>query len=1522
MTTKRICRFIAHATLKYPDKTWPVALTILLSLWIELSIIIDPRLIFFRVWKNEIKEEDIHLPWLFKSFLKFNIISHFGRVGMWISGLSIFLIVIFLLLIFIKVSRFGAQRQKTRDSPIIHLNFLDRFSSFLLYNYDCLFLCLIWLQFETLICKQKYETVNNLNEVGASGFLQDIGKRDGLDLNKEELVWVTEVGINPTVQCFGVTHIIFFAFTLLSTGLNLFCRFVNNWLVKTWPNPLISVSKFGFSDAVHSSTIIMILIVKTFSLNLETSSTQIRIHQFFYLALILSGLSSIVTFFWPLYSVPYLNALSSMKSTAVFVTSLLFIVSGSTTPNSSSESLLSEGQLFLALLSPPFLVGYLAFKSGKLSLLHRRLPSEVNSADFKTCQYLYECLKFSREALSSKSSRLEAKSVLNQMYEYLVFQIRSQTIKKAEEQFRSQMLERKKRKTKLDLSSRDEKAEESTRKDVKKLDTKDDPQSSRNPGEIEVNLNVEEEELFKSKSPPAPIEPNYTQVKLEAALNQKSLSNDKNNGSLDQTVLQLPTASLKKGGDYCLFDEIMLDSFTKKMIDPVESIITGIDMLLRDKIESALSLNKTTQGDYLFSYLGLYTLLNTVFTSKLTVASYTIKNAAEKLLFGQSDKRSQRFFAFSFLKKKDSSQENKKLGFFHGVAITILLEILKIKVSQYLDHPYDTDSRQFSFDFSEAVDTRTSYSTHRGNYFKFIETMNSFESIKKEIKLLFRVKKQFAKDLLEKGADFKVIFKQSVKFTKSHNFIYKTFQELLSFVPSGYTPFTICYATYMEVVMQSVIESKRLLRDIVSKKFMGNCDLIIEAKVPSANEVGMLEVCLEKDDYHKVVSMSANVTKLLGYSPEELSGNCLSTMIPDPLRSSHKTLIHPMNIQGEYLNTNNTLSIPFVCKSGLLKNYKTWFVLNHNISKGLRAIAFYTPAPAPLDVKRIIIGEEGEILESDDHNKSLFQKGENIETYSSALANHLAELVELQKYLLSHPVPTPESLFNFPKLFSLYHAYFRLLSGRNCILTINEMVITGQVRLQVLMIPRIQTFIRTLEIKLGSQENELMEESLQDEGLPSLEKLMAIPISPQEVEIYKLISSVSEKFSLNVGLEYENKLMVRTKQANECKLVLELTGKYVLETLFKKKNLSESSEMTSRQSNGGSPSPNRAHIKRTRMKKMSGKQLNLVRQISRLTSQENPSNEESVVSNSKLYQNLRIYFKKFLKMRHDGKPNTSVFQHGRLLFLTVICVVGLLAQILLGYHKFYVEMQVSIELNNKLKMGHVTCWNQYYAQSFLDRVDISLAYQRKQIPADYFKDYTNQTIYEMVDGLKQDFTFGLLPNFLRLLDLTENLYYYRDEFPDLHNMLGPKIDIYILKPREEVEKLDPAEPANFWISYQGSQMEMVKKVEPIYDKYIRKKEQDEAPMKNGVRYNDLVIETFRKNLGGAYLDMAIRRVAACDKYIQKISKIPIYWMNMSLLGAIVIASLILHFFLVFVWTTKKTYSDLLKKVFSIQVNFL
>jgi hypothetical protein len=456
-------------------------------------------------------------------------------------------------------------------------------------------------------------------------------------------------------------------------------------------------------------------------------------------------------------------------------------------------------------------------------------------------------------------------------------------------------------------------------------------------------------------------------------------------------------------------------------------LLMNVDSFIRKQLADIVTSRASKSNTELCEWLSIFVYFCNEFTRKPLVAAYILKSLNNKL---------------------------SKSGLTKSWQVQTLLRFCEDKLKDILRGSVNKSTTTYEKFKSEGYSVKQ-------DYLYVIRFSQKFEALKKHTTNIISYLYNFSYEIAKHSLSFSKVFDQAAKFTKEDTQIMKYFEDLRE-ASSNFTPVKILYANYINSVVQDRQRAAVIVKEVLKRKYLPDYNIGMVDAEAKGGEISIIGTSLEKANFHEVVLATYGVGKLMQYSVDELIGQPLETLIPEPIGKVHRIMIHPMNIKGDMIN-KTWLDMPVRRKNGYIRVVKFRALVTHKLISGLQVNAGLIYKRSQIDKNTIVVDNRGVIIELDEGSGQVFDKSVSLEVYCSELSDKMREIEPLIEYILLEGVPNLETVCANPKMILMYRIYFELREGvTQFIRSGMQGRIKANIRLHVTYISRIKTAMRTL----------------------------------------------------------------------------------------------------------------------------------------------------------------------------------------------------------------------------------------------------------------------------------------------------------------------------------------------------------------------------------------------------------------------------------------------------------------------------
>jgi hypothetical protein len=1085
--------------------------------------------------------------------------------------------------------------------------------------------------------------------------------------------------------CYKFIHVISIIVAILTLGAAIVLYYIHLWIVKKWPNPLSSYCKTGPSDIIHLIVIALIIIVRFLVLFGRSLSNDFKYLTILYGSIILLTVDLIIEIAKPTYLGP-LNKAQLYKRCGVLSVVFFSLLSNST--------YLKEFELYFISISIYALL--IKFSNSWRCKVRSELFGQNFYNDRDWLQILRLALHTSDNFIN-KAKNVKYDPISNQEQAILDLVVLTEKIQERAYRitFENSKVDyhnkevhaqgfsvRRRDRTSIDIEGSFREANFATaaelvgQQSARRKFSNGDTIASRS-SIIRDNRSIK---LSMSRFGDSPNSPD---LGGNLGLNNHGMFDYFNQLSrqdqLERFIKVYLSPLLSRNINLGEGERIILDKFTAMRLYPLGDVIVSIESILQETIAKGIMSIRIKSSNYFVEYLGLYVMLSVFFSHKITLAAYILhelkvkvegKNASSRKMMSSShfidphgNVTSQNKNNFGNDDGQRESQGNKGAyrEFNLKMAIQILNEILTIKNKQYLDIPFDSEPEQ------GVSNSNVKQGLKVGRYFIFLCVLNWFEDIKKKFLMVMNIKVKFYNSILSSGVDFTTVLGTSEVFTRTITFIENRFKQIFEKASTRYSPVTIVYANFLDLVRQNTGKAKALLKGAV-KKYQGDCNTIIDCIANRSKETCFVGMSMEKQTFHLITSHCSNVTRMLGHLPSELLGSKMETILPQPISLVHSCLVHPTTIVGNIIFGSRYRPVPVVRSNSYIRLFNLSVAMNYRLKAGVETVGFLVAHPIAEEVS-VIVNDDGEILELDEQASCYFERSANMDVYSTELASHLKELAELHKYHLSNPRPTPEQLVDQPRLLCLYRDFFQLRVGKSFeVKGKSGLIHVMRATINITLVPAVKAYLRLVSFKVdfSSTVEDISIQRLNE--LATSEKISKLPhISQEEIRLFNFIDFSENELLLKLRTKTSQAFGRKIQQRSQREIDI-YNMRVVTDKLF---SFPKKTIATKRVEAFGKSS---WVIEST---------VNAIKLDRMVVDEPNDSNDEKHHTATKKMSEIdadyyvNIFYKKFLK---PNISSSSFYKNPQLLVLFVAILFAITLQYSSGFAKYIVDFNARKEI--------------------------------------------------------------------------------------------------------------------------------------------------------------------------------------------------------------------------------------------------
>ncbi len=763
---------------------------------------------------------------------------------------------------------FFEPKKKSNHSVIV------KFIFGLLANYEFIFYLNFWMLIQSIPCVELSKEQQNIVESKANDFLNSFE-----EAAVEIKVATHSSCLNKYFYCYEMSHITLITVNLLILPMNLYLRSFMNRILKFAPDPNYLMCRKTNSDLIHNFMIISILLLKLIIYLGNFSNSVKKDWQIIY-SLIAVGSSLLYQSKQSVYYHKYLTIWSLRRN--LFLFSLCFGLSQlDATPLSfisSNYTVFFSSLLFYSISNKIVLVSMsreafqLNLKSDN-SLLQslfyilqnakqRRNCKTISSKELQSLQYLeytYYSSKLNEYLNTNSFGNIGANtpsSALPKPIDHL---------NEGQEQHQSSKLK------------------SSNYKESNKINATLNSDASNKPRKSEID-----DEYNLDHSHPMILE--LKELNKQPSTANRNVLSTKNFFRLKNTKPSDKQTGLEFMSKYDGFTDLkklnQLDGFLKdtrpSQFEDSETTLNPIslkdlqlvDQIIRKKLLSLSSVDTKSWGTIFTKYMSLYLRLNLY---------HVCRPAAMWCLLSELTERMSSY----------SSDTGKR--FIKSTEFAVLIEMVKIRTTELLDLSLIPTNNPDSVTPHKKISNQI-------QFFETFKFVNTYQSLKQELKQVLDIKLAFMTELFEDGADFDHIFKYSSRFTILKSSIDKKFSILQDLAGHNFTPVSILHGNYLYHIIQDTIAGQKIIQQTLHRKYYADFNMILNMREAKNKDLALVQVSLEKKSFNTISYSTENLQKHLAFSPEELLDKPLEILLPTLYQEHHRSLSHPLTMRGNLLN--------------------------------------------------------------------------------------------------------------------------------------------------------------------------------------------------------------------------------------------------------------------------------------------------------------------------------------------------------------------------------------------------------------------------------------------------------------------------------------------------------------------------------------------------------------------------------------------------------------------------------------------
>lgn len=656
---------------------------------------------------------------------------------------------------------------------------------------------------------------------------------------------------------------------------------------------------------------------------------------------------------------------------------------------------------------------------------------------------------------------------------------------------------------------------------------------------------------------------------------------------------------------------------------------------------------------------------------------------------------------------------------------------------------------------------------------RFVQTSTALKVMQHQVQASVDQKLSTVADLTNSGASLKRLFDGSSCLVQSYKLISSRLNEISE--PNGlsYVPAATLYAFYVSFVLHSPIKAIRFLRDATSrsKRFINELVPLFEVEQSRLNELVVMRAGMERENFHKICYSSNNLKKYLLFTREELEGEDLKVIVPEPISSKHEAMFHPRKITGKFLNLDIYKEMPVKRKDGCLSKMSLVLRICNCLEEGVAAISgmVFDGTAANRDCL-IVIDENDRVLETSEPACAHFEKNAFLKDYSEDLAATCRSLLPLHRQVLEKGFPGSEQISKTQWLLTCFENFWKISKGQDFIMREKkDVVLRATVFLKVIHVRQIDRFLRILQFIFESDKDSCPDSKDGPKRLTTSEFIKIYELDPNLELVLSVLEIVEHKKQSGSMLTFDseceskrNLSMGKRGESHTPDFSLEMP-RSLAEGKRDSRELLQEPSPTAKQSASQHQSKFTATFK-------------------------GENSAKGFISSRAAIYRSNLLHAKALKILASRAVFSGLWE---LQFFTIFFLAFILIQTNLGGVKYMKNFLLQREIDNHLVSADLVSWIVYRLPTFVDSQDISVMQRRGIVDEDLLLPYLNQSLAVAMNDSKVS---QLTNNFRYILNTLEHsvkcvafLDFIRlDKFIHKGNM-----SVYYINPIYYVQPLKP-----------------------------------------------------------------------------------------------------------------------------------
>ena len=437
------------------------------------------------------------------------------------------------------------------------------------------------------------------------------------------------------------------------------------------------------------------------------------------------------------------------------------------------------------------------------------------------------------------------------------------------------------------------------------------------------------------------------------------------------------------------------------------------DTIIRLKILELTSKDSHIDATSILSFVALFVRLNLFYRNRPATAYYILSEIKNRL-------------ASNLFSRISWKKITKTIEF------CSLFEMVRIKAKHNLEHKVREVSPINTEEKYQSNGQKINQVPKVYEYSKAYKYLNLLENINHNIMEILKVKRDAFFYLTDIEIELSQLYKQSSSFFELRTEIDDQFETIYSLTRGKFTTVNTIQSFYSKFILQDSIKALKIIRQSLNRKDFNDVNFLINFDEFKHSTITIVQSCIEYPNCHRISYTTNNITKTLGYSSSEITGQSINMLMPESYRSVHSLLSHPLTMKGTIMDKPHNKV--FRLASHVSKKIVPCSIslkINPLNKEGLHVAANMLFNKKNHHESFILLSPNLSIEATDSTFKDNLVLKSHISSYSPELTFLLKSIEAIQEIIVN----SPENLFDLISsngyTVLLYKAYIQLTLGQN-----------------------------------------------------------------------------------------------------------------------------------------------------------------------------------------------------------------------------------------------------------------------------------------------------------------------------------------------------------------------------------------------------------------------------------------------------------------------------------------------------------